>query len=152
MQRGIKFTGPCACGGGGTLKKEPTFSAAAPTITLDERNMDANSQIDLGSSSDIDNNDEPTSSPITSWEAWTSNKTDGSNNQRRVIGYTAGNEREEEWDPAKQSRDNDWNLATKPMTKTKISSVGSIRLGAMMRIAQGLRIKLLRGSLQSQLV
>lgn len=114
--------------------------------------MDSNSQIDLGSSSDTDNNDERTSSPITAWEAWTSGKTDGSNNQRRVIGYTSGKEREEEWDPAKQSQDNGCNLATERMTKTKISSVRSIRLGVMMRIAQGLRIKLLRGSLQKQLV
>eukprot|EP00956_Cyclotella_meneghiniana_P024083 scaffold48013_cov78-Cyclotella_meneghiniana.AAC.8 len=97
-----------ACGGGGTLQKEPTFTAAAPTITLDEDNMDANAQIDFGSSSDTDNKDEPTPSPITAWEAWTSGKTDGSNNQGGVIGYTTGKEGEEDWDPAEQSQDNGW--------------------------------------------
>lgn len=98
-----------SCGGGGTLQKEPTFTAAAPTITLEEENMDMNTQIDLDSTSDTNNNDEPTPSPITAWEAWTSGKTDGAGGSNQgVIGYTTGNEGEEDWDPADQSQDNGW--------------------------------------------
>ena len=74
-----------ACDGGGALQKEPTFTAAAPTITLDEDNMDANSQIDLGSSSDIQTIMTNRLLLGKHRNAWTSGKTNGSNNHRRVI-------------------------------------------------------------------
>ena len=78
-----------ACGGGGTLEKDPVFTASTDTPVQME---DTNSQ-----TAGTDNKG-PTSSPTTAWDAWINGKNNGGEENTGVIGYTTGKEGEEDWE------------------------------------------------------
>lgn len=77
-----------ACGGGGTLQKNPTLTAATQ------------SEVD-SSLTDKNKENDPTPSPTTAWDAWTNSKNNEDKNQG-VIGYTTGKEGEENWTPSEE--------------------------------------------------
>ena len=82
-----------ACGGGGTLQKNPSSSAATQ------------SNVDL-SLADTNEGNDPTPSPTTAWDAWTNSKNNrgsaGGGKNQGVIGYTTGKEGEENWTPSEE--------------------------------------------------
>ncbi|KAL3776922.1 hypothetical protein ACHAWO_004161 [Cyclotella atomus] len=90
-----------ACGGGGTLEKEPALTETASTAQASvQDDIDSQTDIDLTDTNTIDN---PSPTPTTAWEAWTNNKNNGqSGNNQGVIGYTTGKEGEEDWAPSEE--------------------------------------------------
>lgn len=88
-----------ACGGGGTLQKEPALTETAQDTT-----QDTVPQIDLGLTQD--SNEEPSPAPTTAWHAWTNGKNNGGNGGKNqgVIGYTTGKEAEDpDWKPSDEA-------------------------------------------------
>lgn len=90
-----------ACGGGGTLQKEPTATASTNAAVETE---DTSSESNLSLATDTNNYDEPTAAPTTAWDAWINGKTNEEKGESNgVIGYTTGKEGEENWTPSNET-------------------------------------------------
>jgi hypothetical protein len=92
-----------ACGGGGTLQKEPALAQTASTAeAMVQDDVDSQTGLGLTDANSIDN---PSPAPTTAWDAWTNSKNNGGSSggkNQGVIGYTTGKEGEEDWAPSEE--------------------------------------------------
>jgi hypothetical protein len=86
-----------ACGGGGTMQKQTTLTDSTVQLVVQADTTDP--QSDLGLTAGTNNEEEPSQSPTTAWDAWINSKNQGEKHQG-VVGYTTGKEGEEDWAPS----------------------------------------------------